>query len=103
MRAHATIAEYVDIGAQQVFEVLLKSDEIKQITAGLHLDEQVNIAGRLSLASGNRAEHADVARTVISRTCQDLHPSGTESFEVDRYRRGHTRDQLAATRTDAPA
>jgi hypothetical protein len=49
----------------------------------LHLDEQVDIAGRTRLASGHRAEPADVESTVISRARQDLVPSGRELLKVD--------------------
>jgi hypothetical protein len=83
MRTHAAIAEYVDIRAKQVFEILLQADEIEQITAGLHLDEQVNIAGRTRLSSGYRAEHANVARTVIRCALQDLVPLHPQPVKVD--------------------
>jgi hypothetical protein len=44
MRAHATIAEYVDMRALEVFEVLPQAHKIEQATAGFHLNEQVYIA-----------------------------------------------------------
>jgi hypothetical protein len=84
VRTHTAIAEYVDIRAKRVFEILLQANEIEQITARLHLDEQVNIAGRPCLSPGHRAEYADIERTVIRCPSQDLiplHPQPVKVYE----------------------
>ena len=62
----------IDLSAQQVLQILNKCDVIEQAPAGIEIDQEVQIAVGLSLASGYRTEYAHVACAVLLRDTQDL-------------------------------
>jgi hypothetical protein len=62
----------VDRAAEQVRQVHDQAAEVQQAAAGLQVDEEVNVAGGIRLATGHGTEHADVVRTVPLGELQDL-------------------------------
>lgn len=92
MRADAAVAEHVHVGFEEVFEVLPEPDEVEQAAAGLHLDEQVDVAVLLLLAAGGRPEDADVAGSVPLGAIEDLrapHAQPPKLCALDGHLHGH--------------
>lgn len=104
MRAHAAVAEHVNMGAKHVLQVLPQAHEIDQAATRLHLDQQVNVARRIRVPAHHRAEHTHIARTVLGGVSQDLLPSGAQPSKVDLSRCGtHACDHVTvAGGLDAP-
>jgi hypothetical protein len=48
-RAHAAIAEHIDMGAEQILEILPQTNEVDQAAPRSHLDQEVHVAPRVGL------------------------------------------------------
>lgn len=57
-----------------VLELVLDGadEEIEETAAGVHVNEEVDVAGLVRLASSDRSEDADVARAMAFSNGQDL-------------------------------
>ena len=64
--------------AERFFEVQNELAQVKDGTALFHLDEEVDVAVRDCLASGDRSEEANVAGTASSGDPEDLLAAGAE-------------------------
>lgn len=68
----ARISQDVYFAIEELFEVLAESDEIEQRSAGLHVDEEIEIAFWMIVAACHGSEQADVSRAVLGCDLQDL-------------------------------
>ena len=80
MNAH--VGEDIDLSMEQCFEVLTKTDEIKQRTSSLHVDKEVDLAALVVLAARDRTKQADVPGVVIGRNSKDLLPFALQVHAV---------------------
>src|SRR6266540_3196447 len=74
--AHAgsqtTGGDDVDRAAEQVRQVHDQAAEVQQDAARLQVDEEINVAGGIRLATGHGTEHADVVGTMLPGELKDL-------------------------------
>jgi len=56
--AQATFGRQVHRTSQQLFEVASKAGLLEESLSALHVDEQIQIAFRSGVSSGNRPEHS---------------------------------------------
>ena len=80
MNAH--VGEDIDLSMEQCFEVLTKTDEIKQRTSSLHVDKEVDLAALVVLAARDRTKQVDVPGAVIGRNSKDLLPFALQVHAV---------------------
>ena len=80
MNAH--VGEDIDLSMEQCFEVLTKTDEIKQRTSSLHVDKEIDLAALVVLAARDRTKQADVPGAVIGRNSKDLLPFALQVHAV---------------------
>ena len=80
MNAH--VGEDIDLSMEQCFEVLTKTDEIKQRTSSLHVDKEVDLAALVVLAARDRTKQADVPGAVIGRNSKDPLPFALQVHAV---------------------
>jgi hypothetical protein len=64
--------QYVDAAVEQLFEILTEPHDIQQPTVGVHVHQHVNVAVAAVIATRDRAEHAEVARSVPRRYPKDI-------------------------------
>jgi hypothetical protein len=62
----------IDRAAEQVRQVHDQAAEVQQASARLQVDEEINVAGGVRLATGHGTEHADVVRTMPPGEFKDL-------------------------------
>src|ERR1700677_2698297 len=102
MWAHTAVAEHIDVGAEHVLQVLPQPHKVDQAPPRLHLNQEVHVAQRTRLPAHHRAEHAHVARAVVSSAAQDLLPPGTQPSKVDLDRCGtHACDHVTVAPGDS--
>jgi len=71
------------MGAKEILEVLPQTNEVDQTAPRFHLDQEVHVAPRARLATRDRAEHSNIARTVLGRIPQNLIPPRTEPMQIE--------------------
>jgi hypothetical protein len=67
--------------AQKFFKVLKQADVIKKRRAWLEVHEQIQVAIRASLSSGDGAEHGDPMSPAFPRDAEDLRTASAESLQ----------------------
>jgi hypothetical protein len=65
----------VDLHVQLRLKIHQKTAKVHQAPIAIQIDQQVQVAKIASIASRDRSEHADVARTVTRGSIQDLFAS----------------------------
>jgi len=71
------LGEHVHLAAEEVLEVHEQAAEVEQAPAGLHVHEEIHVAGVIGLTFRDRAKDADVRRPVRAaraRTASRLSP-----------------------------
>jgi len=95
------LGDQVYLPAEQVLEVHEQTAEVEQTPAGLHIDEEIHVAGLIRLALGDRSEDADVRRPMLGGQRQDGVPLVPDDFRYahERCHGGYsTADRSAAPR-----
>jgi hypothetical protein len=88
----------IDLPAKEILEVHLERAEVDQRGAGSELDEKINVAGGMGLATREGAEDPQAVRTVAGCQGKDLLPFRLEERVGDgALDRGHV---LYLTRHD---
>ena len=67
-----TCGHDVDVATQQGLQVVLQVCEVEQRTAGLEVNEKVDVALRAVIASGDRTEDGDRPAVMATHECRDL-------------------------------
>lgn len=73
-RVNAAVCEHVNSAVKELLEVLTKSDEVEEGTAGLHLHQQIHVAVGAVFPARRGAKQADIAGTVRCRDSDDVLP-----------------------------
>jgi len=69
------------VSAEQLLKVLLEGDDIKQRSAGLNVDEEIDVAVLLIISTRDRPEHTYVANAVTRRAVQDFAAVTPEQYK----------------------
>jgi hypothetical protein len=64
--------QHIDLTVEQFFEILTKPYDVQQRTVRVHVDQQVHIAIATVVATCDRTEHSEIARTVLRRYLEDV-------------------------------
>ena len=62
----------VNAPAEEIFEILAKTDEIQQRSIRFHVHEEIQVAASDCFAASLRSENTDVSRAVFLGDSQDV-------------------------------
>ena len=72
----------VHLATQHLLQILLDCDEVEETSALLEAYEHIQVAVRVRVAEGDRAEDADIVCAVLLREFLDFHSAAADFFEV---------------------
>jgi len=73
-RAEAAIRQHFHAAAEEIREVLLEADDVKQRTSGAHINKDVDVAVRPIVSAHDRAKDPDVPHAVAFGKREDYIP-----------------------------